>query len=71
MPGIVWLQQRHRARRFFLWDLAQNVFGKVILEFAERSHPIIYPIEQEEDRKTGQSSGTEADEQTFHQTWPD
>src|SRR6476659_452910 len=35
MPRVVRLEQIHFALRFFLWNLPKNVFGKVMLEFAE------------------------------------
>ena len=43
---IVRLQKRDLALRFFLRNLAKHVFGELMLKFAEGSHAIVDPIEQ-------------------------
>ena len=54
MTRIVGLKQRDSALGLFLRNLAENVLGELMLEFAEGSHAIVDPVEQEQDADAGE-----------------
>ena len=56
---------------FLARDLAEDVFGEVILEFAEGGHAIVDPIEEKQNAETGERAAGEADEQTLDQSGTD
>ena len=71
MPGIIGLEQGDAAFGFLARNLAEDVLGELILEFAEGRHPIVDPIEQEENADAGEQPAGEADEEALDQAGPD
>ena len=65
MAHVVGLKEIDFALGFLLRNLTQHIFGKVMLEFAERSHPVVDAVEQDENRQSGERSDPETDQQTF------
>ena len=56
---VVRLEQGDFALGFLPRDLAEDVLGEVMLKLAERSHPVVDPIEEQEDRDTRERAATE------------
>ncbi len=69
MAHVVGLEQIDLALGFFLRNLTEHIFRKVMLEFTERSHPVVDAIEQNENCQSGKRTDAKSDQQTFDQTW--
>ena len=65
MPGILGLEQADAALGFVLWNLAKDILGELMLEFAEGRHAIVDAIEQNQNRDAGQQTDSEADKKAF------
>ena len=65
MPRIVRLQQGDGTLRFFLGNLAEDVFGKMMLELGEGGHAVIDPIEQDQNNQPGESPEAKTDKKAF------
>ena len=59
--------KRDLALGFLLRNLAEDVLGEMMLEFAERGHAIVDPVEQQQDGDAGERAAAEADEQALEQ----
>ena len=62
MARVVGLEQIDFALGFLLRNLTEHVFRKVMLEFAEGSHPVVDAIEQNENSHSGQRTDAESDQ---------
>ena len=56
---------------FLFRNLAKNIFGEMMLKLAERSHPIVDPIEQDQDDNPGKSAAAKTDKQALDQSRAD
>ena len=61
MTRVVGLEQINFAFRFLLWNLPQNVFGKMMLKLAKRSHSVVDAVEQDENGQSGEPADTKSD----------
>src|SRR4051812_12205881 len=71
MPRVIRLQERDFSLRFLLRNLAEDVLGEVVLKLTEGSHPIVNPIEQDEDGKAREKAKAKPDEQTHDEARSD
>src|SRR5437868_1082515 len=60
---VVRLQESHATLGLFLRNLAKHVFGEMMLEFAERRHALVDPVEQKANADASQGTDAEADDQ--------
>ena len=70
MTGLVRLEERHLAFCSFLRHLPEHVFRELPLEFAQRSHAIINPIEQNQNGDAGNKTKGKTNQQTPNESRP-
>ena len=67
MSRVVRLEQGDFALHLLFRDLAEDVFGEIMLKFAEGGHPVVDPIEQHKNCETGKRSKAKPDKQAHDQ----
>ena len=67
MSRIVRLQQTDLTFGFFLRNLTQDIFGEMMLKFAEGSHAVVNPIEQDENTNPGERATSKPEQETLDQ----
>src|SRR5689334_12019823 len=70
MACVVRLQESDGSLTFLLWNLPENILGKVMLELGEGSHPVVDAVKENENDQTGKGAKSKANQKTFDQARP-
>ena len=62
---VVRLQQSDASLGFLFRNLSENVLREMVLEFAERRHPVVDPIEEQQNGDAGKRARAKTDEQAL------